>query len=88
MNQELNAKIDTLFNEYVKNNKCEPRYAQCSIKYLDNGVEFDCNISLSADDGGDYDNAFFYCSSLNDLKSLTSKGGEEFVITDCIGFLN
>ena len=86
MNQELKNKIDTLFNEYVKNNKCEPQYAQCSIKYLDNGVEFDCNISLSADDGGDDDNAFFYCDSLNDLKSLTNEESGEFIIVDCIEF--
>lgn len=85
MNQELNKKIDTLFNEFVTNKGCEPQYAKCTVKYLDNGVEFECNISLNADDGGeDDDNAFFYCDSLNNLKSLTSKGVEEFIITDCL----
>ena len=85
MNQELNNKIDTLFNEYVISNGCEPQYAQCRVKYLDNGVEFECNISLNADDGGDNDDAFFYCDSLNNLKSLTNEGCGEFVIVDCLG---
>jgi len=32
------------------------------------------------------DEIFFYCDSLNDLKSLADKGGEGFVIAGCIGF--
>ena len=86
MNQELKTKIDTLFNEYVTSNGYEPQYAQCRVKYLDNGTEFECNINLSADDGGEEDdNAFFYCDSLNDLKSLTKKGCREFIIIGCLG---
>ena len=87
MNQELKNKMDTLFNEYLKSNRCEPQYAQYRVQSLDNGVEFDCNIRLSADDAeDDDDNAFFYCNSLGNLKSLTDKGCEEFIVIDCSGF--
>ncbi len=85
MNQELNNKIDTLFNEYLTINDCEPQYAQCAVRYLDDGAEFECAISLTADDSGEEeDNAFFYCDSLAELKSLTDNGGAEFIITDCL----
>ena len=32
------------------------------------------------------DEIFFYCNSLEDLKSLTDKGGEDFTVAGCLDF--
>ncbi|MFR9546006.1 MAG: hypothetical protein SNJ29_10570 [Rikenellaceae bacterium] len=82
----LPEKINKMFADYVSANGHEPRYAMCSIKYLDDNTTLDCTISLCNTINDD--NAFFYCNSLNDLISLTDAGCEEFIVTDCIEFFN
>ena len=44
-------------------------------------------IALAMDSDNEKDDEiFFYCDSLEDLKSLADKGKEDFIIAGCIGF--
>ena len=42
-------------------------------------------LAMDADTEKD-DEIFFYCDSLNDMKSMADKGREDFTIAECIGF--
>lgn len=80
--------IDALWNKYIAENGVEPKFAECQIQYLDTPNERqDVTIKMSEDDdkNGD-DNVFFYCSSLNDFKSLTDRGSVDFKVTDIYSF--
>ena len=57
------------------------------IRWNDTLETTGARIALTMDTGTEKDDEiFFYCDSLNDLKSLADKGGEGFVIAGCIGF--
>lgn len=83
-----NQEIERLYREFVKENGCEPDYARCSIAWKDEEDEtHERLIQLSADSNPDVDDdTFFYCDSLSGLKSLAEPGGEDFVVTGCLGF--
>ena len=65
----------------------EPHYADCLIRYKDNydTIEVRIAIGMSADTEKD-DDIFFYCDTLEDMKSLAEIGCEDFYIADCYSF--
>ena len=79
--------IECKFQEFVEKNKCEPKYAICSIVWKDTNEEEDVKIQLSADSNSDEDDGiFFYCNGLGALKSLTEFGVEDFIVIFCFRF--
>ncbi len=66
----------------------EPLYVSCCVKFLDNSPL--CDVMIKLDCGLDYkdDLLFYYCDSLNDLKSLCEFGVNEFILTEVYEFLN
>lgn len=53
-------------------------------RYVGNGRGKNC-FGYGCRYGKD-DEIFFYCDSLNDMKSMADKGREDFTIAECIGF--
>lgn len=84
----LQTKIENLFNAYVAEHNDEPLYVCCCIKYLDNSPLCDVTMKLSSDLDEQDDSLFYYCDSLNDLKSLCDFGVEDFIVTDVYEFSN
>lgn len=82
--ESLREKIKTKYREYIKANGSEPLFADCRIRWSDDGTKEEVQIKLSEevipqeDDG-----VFFYCGSLTDLLSLTEYGVEDFVLIGC-----
>ena len=65
----------------------EPHYADCTIRWRDTLETQEARIAPAMDsDTGKDDEIFFYCDSLEDLKSLADKGKEDFSIAGCLGF--
>lgn len=84
----LQQKIDNLFKAYIAENNEEPLYASCCIKFLDNSPHGDVTIKLSSELDIQDDSLFYYCNSLNDLKSLCEIGMGDFILTDVYEFSN
>lgn len=82
---EIQVEIQQEFDTFVKENGKEPHYASCEIVWKDTNDYYDVKIQLSNDTGED-DDIFFYCSSLNGLKSLATFGGEDFIVTEINSF--
>ncbi|MFI3294086.1 MAG: hypothetical protein SNI70_11300 [Rikenellaceae bacterium] len=82
----LIERIDKLFAEFVADNQREPLHAMCVIKYLDDDTTEDCTIALISD--SEEDNTFYYCDSLADLKALTERGCEDFIVVECKDFID
>ena len=82
---EIQAKIQKKFDEFVKKNGKEPHYADCEIVWKDTNDYYDVKIQLSGDTGED-DDMFYYCHSLNGLKSLATFGCEDFIVTEINSF--
>lgn len=78
---EIQVKIQKKFDVFVKENGKEPHYANCHIVWKDTNDNYDVKIQLS-NDTGEEDDIFFYCNSLNGLKSLATFGGEDFIVTE------
>ena len=60
-----------------------------SVRIMRNrGLETEeARIALAMDSDTEKDDEiFFYCDSLDDLKSLADKGGEDFTVAGCLGF--
>ncbi len=86
-NESLIAKMQEAFNEYIKEYGKEPNVADCQIIWLDDGKSCEVNIQLSVDSNPETDDKiFFYCNGLSDLESLTTPGGEDFIVTDFYHF--
>ena len=65
----------------------EPHYADCIIRWSDTLETVEVRIALSMDSNTEKDDEiFFYCNSLEELKSLANKGMEDFTIAGCLGF--
>lgn len=65
----------------------EPHYADCIIRWSDTLETVEVRIALSMDSNTEKDDEiFFYCNSLEELKSLADKGMEDFTIAGCLGF--
>lgn len=87
--REIKNEIEQKFNEFVKKNGKESAYAVCEIVWKDTNNLENVKIQLSSDSNPDEDDdIFFYCDSLNDLKSLCEFGGEDFIVTEIYGFEN
>lgn len=82
---EMQIEIQQKFDLFVKDNGKEPHYANCRIVWKDTNDYYDVKIQLSGDTGED-DDMFFYCHSLNGLKSLATFGGEDFIVTEINSF--
>lgn len=86
--KHLQNKIENLFRAYMNEHNEEPRYASCCIKYLDNSPFCDVMIKLNVELDVKDDLLFYYCNSLNDLKSLCEFGTGDFILTEVYEFLN
>lgn len=84
---ELKVEIQQKFDAFVGENGKEPYYVDCHIVWKDTNDHYDVKIQLS-DDTGKNDNIFFYCGSLEGLKSLTTSGTEDFIVTEIYQFEN
>ncbi len=87
INATLPDEIKEKSRKFLEDYGREPMYAVCRITWLDDGSSYDVKIKLSVDVKQEADDEiFFYCDGLNDLKSLTTPGGEDFIVTDFYHF--
>lgn len=88
INSRIRSKeIDKQYQQFVEHHKCEPLYAICHITWKDDNKGYDVKIQLSPGPNKEQnDELFFYCNSLNEFKSLTEFGGEDFIVTKFISF--
>lgn len=82
---EVKEQIQQKFDAFVYENGKVPHYAESHIVWKDTNDHYDVKIRLSSDTGED-DDFFFYCISLEGLKSLTTFGGEDFILTETYRF--
>lgn len=84
---EVRKEIGNRYLEYYSEKGHEPHYADCVIRWNDTLETKEARIALAMDaDTEKDDEIFFYCDSLENLKSLADKGKEDFIIAGCIGF--
>lgn len=85
----IENEMDEMWGEYVAENDEEPKFARCLIRFEDDSYSQEVTIKLSdgGDDGESEDNVFYYCTSLNDLKSLIEGGSAiDFNLTGICSF--
>ena len=76
-----------LYLKFYSRQGHEPHYADCVIRWRDTLETEEARIALAMDSGTEKDDEiFFYCDSLDDLKSLANKGREDFTVAGCLGF--
>lgn len=84
---EVKKEIGSHFLKFYCEQGREPHYADCTIRWCDTLETEEVRIALAMDSGNEKDDEiFFYCDSLEDLKSLADKGKEDFTIAGCSGF--
>lgn len=84
---EVKTEIGGHYLQFYNEQGSEPHYADCIIRWCDTLETEEVRIALAIDSDNEHgDEIFFYCDSINDLKSLTNKGKEDFTIAGCIGF--
>ena len=84
---EAKKEIDAQYLKFYTEQGREPHYADCIIRWSDTLETVEVRIALSMDSSTEKDDEiFFYCNSLEDLKSLADKGMEDFTIAGCLGF--
>lgn len=84
---EVKQEIGGLYLKFYSGQGREPHYADCVIRWSDTLETVEARIALSMDSDTEKDDEiFFYCDSLDDLKSLAGKGMEDFSIAGCLGF--
>lgn len=84
---EAKKEIDAQYLKFYTEQGREPHYADCIIRWSDTLETVEVRIALSMDSYVEKDDEiFFYCNSLEDLKSLADKGVEDFTIAGCLGF--
>ena len=85
--EEVQKEIDSLYMEYRSENGHEPHYADCIIRWRDTLETEEERIALAMDSDTEMDEEiFFYCDSINDLKSLADNGKGDFTVIGCLGF--
>lgn len=85
--EEIRKEIDSLYMEYRSENGHEPHYADCVIRWRDDLETEEVRIALAMDSDTEMDEEiFFYCDSINDLKSLADNGKGDFTIIGCLDF--
>lgn len=85
--EETKIDIEQKFEAFVKDNAKEPHYAVCRIVWKDTNEDYEGKIQLTVDTGKE-DDIFFYCNSLNELKSLAAFGNQDFIVTEIYIFKN
>lgn len=84
---EIKKEIDDKYKQFIEESHREPKYANCYISWNDGIGGCDVTIKLSSDVDPDEDgDIFFYCNTLDGLKSLTEAGVEDFTITNLYSF--
>lgn len=84
---KMQKEIDEKYKRFIEKYNREPEIANCRIEWKDNNDSYEVKIQLSADSNpNEDDDTFFYCDSLNDLKSLVTSGVEDFIVTECCSF--
>lgn len=84
---EVKKEIGAQYLKFYTEQGREPHYADCIIRWSDTLETVEMRIALSMDSNTEKDDEiFFYCNSLEDLKSLADKGMEDFTIAGCLGF--
>lgn len=84
---DVKKEISGLYLDFYSGQGREPHYADCTIRWCDTLETEEMRIALAMDSDTEKDDGiFFYCDSLEDLKSLADKGKEDFIIAGCIGF--
>lgn len=84
---EVRKEIGGHYLEFYSEQGHEPHYADCIIRWHDTLETEEARIVLAMDSDTEKDDEiFFYCDSVNDLKSLADKGKEDFAIAGCLGF--
>ena len=84
---EVKKEISGLYLKFYSEQGREPHYADCTIRWYDTLETEEVRIALAMDSDNEKDDEiFFYCDSINDLKSLADKGKEDFTIAGCSGF--
>lgn len=87
--EEIKKVIEEKFLQFVKIHGQEPNRVECQIVWKDNGANERVMIKLSSDfDNNTDDEVFYYCNSLEALKSLAEFGREDFIVTDCWEFVD
>lgn len=84
---EVRQEISGLYLKFYSEQGREPHYADCVIRWRDTQETEEARIALAMDSDTEKDEElFFYCDSLDDLKSLADKGREDFIVAGCLGF--
>lgn len=84
---EVRQEIGGLYLKFYSEQGCEPHYADCVIRWCDTLETVEVRIALAMESDTEKDDEiFFYCNSLEDLKSLTDKDGEDFTVAGCLNF--
>lgn len=84
---EVKKEIGVQYLNFYTEQGSEPHYADCIIRWSDTLETVEMRIALSVDSNTEKDDEiFFYCNSLEELKSLADKGMEDFTIAGCLGF--
>ena len=76
------------FREFTGTYGKEPELAECLIVWKDSLQTEEVTIALTDIPEEFDDGIFYYCKSLQDLKSLTDSGKEDFAVTECLEFAN
>lgn len=84
---EVRKEIGNRYLKYYSETGHEPHYADCVIRWNDTLETTEVRIAVSMDSDTEKDDEiFYYCDSLNDLKALADKGGEDFIVAECLNF--
>ena len=80
----LMAEMDRAYNEFYKKNNRFPIYADCEVRFKDDGTTTQMTITM--DSAEQDDDSYYYCNSLDGLKGLTNPDNcSDFIVT---GFFN
>ena len=83
----IKTKINRRYLKFFSERGIEPHYADCLIRYKDNYDTVEVRIAIGMDsDTEKDDDIFFYCDTLEDMKSLAENSCEDFYLTDCYNF--
>ena len=86
--KDVSQYMEEMYETYHTEHGTYPFYADCLVRYNDDGTTIETTIKLdcAADDEED-DSIFFYCNGLGDLKGLTRQGpGTDFTVVKIFGF--
>ena len=84
---EVRKEISRQCLKFFSERGIEPHYADCLIRWKDSCDTVEVRIAVGMDSDTEKDDEiFFYCDTLEDMKSLAENSSEDFFIADCYGF--